>query len=561
MRKGDKSMNYDKNKNNHKSMKNRWKKFLSLFLCAALILGIQPVPHPALAASTYSDAAITVDTSAARYYYGGGNTDNPNDFGSYGEKQSLSATSNELTFSTPNKPATQRCMMAYVPFSVSVTVPAYTTRKFQMSFYLDLSASTGSKAGIFAELLKGGVPATFNNDQNADYGANTVLRIYSGSSDPSENGTATHSVTYENHTSSDVTKTENFVFFCGNRKVGAYQPAPTYHCKLTGITYDDTHDTKSISFDANGGSVDTASKTVTYYSTYGNLPTPAARTGYTFDGWYTAKDGGTQVTSNTIVATSAGSTLYAHWTANKYTVTFDENGGDTPSKASQSVTYDSTYGTLATVTRTGYTFDGWYTAASGGTKVTSTTKVSTTGDRTLYAHWTANKYTVTFDENGGDTPSKASQFVTYDSTYGTLATVTRTGYTFDGWYTAASGGAKVTSTTKVSTAGNHTLYAHWTVNKYTITFSGAVSGSQSADYTYKQTGTIAFPQAADQTGSGKYFTGWKLTTAPATKPTVNGAAVNTSTMYQPCNGELNVKNQKGKAQSRRKRLSQEIFVK
>ena len=480
-------MNYDKNKNNHKSMKNRWKKFLSLFLCAALILGIQPVPHPALAASTYSDAAITVDTSAARYYYGGGNTDNPNDFGSYGEKQSLSATSNELTFSTPNKPATQRCMMAYVPFSVSVTVPAYTTRKFQMSFYLDLSASTGSKAGIFAELLKGGVPATFNNDQNADYGANTVLRIYSGSSDPSENGTATHSVTYENHTSSDVTKTENFVFFCGNRKVGAYQPAPTYHCKLTGITYDDTHDTKSISFDANGGSVDTASKTVTYYSTYGNLPTPAARTGYTFDGWYTAKDGGTQVTSNTIVATSAGSTLYAHWTANKYTVTFDENGGDTPSKASQSVTYDSTYGTLATVTRTGYTFDGWYTAASGG--------------------------------------------------------------------------AKVTSTTKVSTAGNHTLYAHWTVNKYTITFSGAVSGSQSADYTYKQTGTIAFPQAADQTGSGKYFTGWKLTTAPATKPTVNGAAVNTSTMYQPCNGELNVKNQKGKAQSRRKRLSQEIFVK
>ena len=561
MRKGDKSMNYDKNKNNHKSMKNRWKKFLSLFLCAALILGIQPVPHPALAASTYSDAAITVDTSAARYYYGGGNTDNPNDFGSYGEKQSLSATSNELTFSTPNKPATQRCMMAYVPFSVSVTVPAYTTRKFQMSFYLDLSASTGSKAGIFAELLKGGVPATFNNDQNADYGANTVLRIYSGSSDPSENGTATHSVTYENHTSSDVTKTENFVFFCGNRKVGAYQPAPTYHCKLTGITYDDTHDTKSISFDANGGSVDTASKTVTYYSTYGNLPTPAARTGYTFDGWYTAKDGGTQVTSNTIVATSAGSTLYAHWTANKYTVTFDENGGDTPSKASQSVTYDSTYGTLATVTRTGYTFDGWYTAASGGTKVTSTTKVSTTGDRTLYAHWTANKYTVTFDENGGDTPSKASQSVTYDSAYGTLATVTRTGYTFDGWYTAASGGAKVTSTTKVSTAGNHTLYAHWTVNKYTITFSGAVSGSQSADYTYKQTGTIAFPQAADQTGSGKYFTGWKLTTAPATKPTVNGAAVNTSTMYQPCNGELNVKNQKGKAQSRRKRLSQEIFVK
>lgn len=525
-------MNYDKNKNNHKSMKNRWKKFLSLFLCAALILGIQPVPHPALAASTYSDAAITVDTSAARYYYGGGNTDNPNDFGSYGEKQSLSATSNELTFSTPNKPATQRCMMAYVPFSVSVTVPAYTTRKFQMNFYLDLSASTGSKAGIFAELMKGGVPTTFNNDQNADYRSNTVLRIYSGSSDPSENGTATHSVTYENHTSSDVTKMENFVFFCGNRKVGVYQPSPIYHCKLTGITYDDTHDTKSISFDANGGSVDTASKTVTYYSTYGNLPTPV-RTGYTFDGWYTAASGGTQVTSTTTVAASAGSTLYAHWTANKYTVTFDENGGDTPSKASQSVTYDSTYGTLATVTRTGYTFAGWYTAASGGTQVTSTTMVETTKNHTLYAHWTADSYTVTFNKNGGNTPSQASKSVTYDSTYGTLATVSRTGYTFAGWYTAASGGTQVTNTTKVTTAGNHTIYAHWTPKTYTITFSGAVSGSESTNYTYAQTGTIAFPQAVDQTGSGKYFTGWKLTTAPATKPTVDGTAVNISTIYQP----------------------------
>ena len=69
--------------------------------------------------------------------------------------------------------------------------------------------------------------------------------------------------------------------------------------------------------------------------------------------------------------------------------------------------------------------------------------------------------------------------------------------------------------------------------KYTVTFSGAVSGSGSAEYTYKQTDTIAFPQAEDQTGSGKYFIGWKLTTSPATKPTVNGIEVNTSTIYQP----------------------------
>ncbi len=535
-----KSKNNQKSKKNRKCRKNDWKQLLSLVLCVTLILGIQPYPQTALAASTYSDAAITVDTSAARYYYAGGNSDNPNDFGSNGEKQSLSATSNELTFSTPEKPATQKCMMAYVPFSVSVKIPAYTTRTFQMSFYLDLSASTGSASGVFAELLKGGVPGTFNNNQNADYSTNTVLRIFSGSSDPSANSTATHTVTYENHTASEVTKTENFVFFCGNRKTGLYQPKPTYHCKLTGITYDETHDTKSVSFDAGGGSVDTASKTVTYYGKYGDLPTPS-RTGYSFAGWYTAASDGSKIESTTTVPVSAGDTLYAHWTANSYTVTFDKNGGDTPSQASKSVTYDSTYGTLATVSRTGYTFAGWYTAASGGTQVTSSTKVTTAGAHTLYAHWTADSHTVTFDKNGGDTPSQASKSVTYDSTYGALATVSRTGYTFAGWYTAASGGTQITSSTKVTTAGNHTLYAHWTANKYTITFSGAVSGSESIDYTYAQAGTILFPQAVDQMGSGKIFTGWKLTTSPATKPTVDGTEVSTSAIYQPgqalaCNG-------------------------
>ena len=69
-------------------------------------------------------------------------------------------------------------------------------------------------------------------------------------------------------------------------------------------------------------------------------------------------------------------TLYAQWTANTYTVTFDANGGETPVPASKVVTYDAAYGTLATTSRTGYTFAGWFTAASGGTQVTAATVVS-----------------------------------------------------------------------------------------------------------------------------------------------------------------------------------------
>lgn len=81
--------------------------------------------------------------------------------------------------------------------------------------------------------------------------------------------------------------------------------------------------------------------------------------------------------------------------ADLYTLTYDANGGSI-SQASKSVTSDSAYGTLATPTRTGYTFAGWYTAANGGTQVTASTICK--GDATIYAHWKANSYTVTCED-------------------------------------------------------------------------------------------------------------------------------------------------------------------
>ena len=142
-----------------------------------------------------------------------------------------------------------------------------------------------------------------------------------------------------------------------------------------------------------------------------------------------------------------------------YTVNFDPNGG-VVSKASIPVTYGEAYGTLPTPTRTGYSFSGWYTAKTGGTKIVSSTMVGSSAGSTLYAHWKANQYTVTFDSNGG-TVSTKSKKVTYNSTYGTLPIPTRAGYTFDGWYTALTGGTKVTEDTVVTATANHTLYARW----------------------------------------------------------------------------------------------------
>ena len=246
----------------------------------------------------------------------------------------------------------------------------------------------------------------------------------------------------------------------GNKWVFDGTSGATAAMKNTTLTANWIYMEYTVTFDANGGNCSTASKRVRYKDAYGTLPTPT-RTGYTFNGWYTAASGGSKMTETSTFNVIGDQTLYAQWTVNQYTVTFNANGGNTSNPSSKKVTYNSTYGDLATVTRTGYTFNGWYTATSGGTKITSSTKVTITSNQTLYAQWTANQYTVTFNANGGNTPSTSSKKVTYNSTYGDLATVTRTGYTFDGWYTATSGGTKITNSTKVTITSNQTLYAHW----------------------------------------------------------------------------------------------------
>ncbi len=160
---------------------------------------------------------------------------------------------------------------------------------------------------------------------------------------------------------------------------------------------------------------------------------------------------------------TANDTLYARWTANTYTVTFNANGGECDTE-SKTVTFAGTYGELPTPTREGYTFAGWYTSESGGTQVTASTTVSTTATHTLYAQWTANTYTVTFDANGGNVGQK-NKTVTYDGIYNTLPTPTREGYTFAGWFTEASGGTQILATTTVKITATQTLYAHWLANE------------------------------------------------------------------------------------------------
>jgi uncharacterized repeat protein (TIGR02543 family) len=237
------------------------------------------------------------------------------------------------------------------------------------------------------------------------------------------------------------------------------------------------------------------------------------KTGHVFTGWNTVPNGtGVHYPAGSSLTVNQTITLYARWTAAVYTVTFSGNGGGTPDPASKTVTYGATYRALATVSRTGYAFAGWFTDAAGGTVVNESTTVSETADHTLHAHWTANQYTVSFDVNGGSGGQSASVTATYGAAMPAISTTaptrSRTGYTltFAGWFDAASGGVKYydaggSSARAWDKTSNATLYAQWTetANSYAYTLSNGGGGTFSGG---TATGSIAYGATVTLPASG-----------------------------------------------------------
>lgn len=150
----------------------------------------------------------------------------------------------------------------------------------------------------------------------------------------------------------------------------------------------------------NGGTIGgskTATVSLKKTGTY-DLPSPDARDGYNFTGWFTRKEGGTNVDGRKL-ASEKKHKLYAQWEKVKtepekktYTVKLDANGGNLETGNTLTVEEGGAYGTLPEPTYTGYTFDGWYTAADGGDKIESGTSFTLNTDQTLFAHWTKDPY-------------------------------------------------------------------------------------------------------------------------------------------------------------------------
>lgn len=198
------------------------------------------------------------------------------------------------------------------------------------------------------------------------------------------------------------------------------------------------------------------------------LATPT-KEGCIFGGWYT-EDGTSGDWGDNVANTTEGSTYYAKWT---YGITFDGNGATGGSMNAQQITEGDTSTTLTAnaFTKTGYTFTGWNTAADGeGTSYGADAVASTVPNgTTLYAQWTPNTYTISFDANGGE-GTMADISATYDTPVTLPANgFTKTGHKFAGWDTDESADSVVYSdesdvveNLSAQPNGSVTLYAVWT---------------------------------------------------------------------------------------------------
>lgn len=178
----------------------------------------------------------------------------------------------------------------------------------------------------------------------------------------------------------------------GKLKITYFETGRSYVIDInSGETVDSTY---TLLFNANGGTVSVPSKEIVYGVVYGELPTPT-KDGNTFLGWYTELNGGSRVTEQTVCEKTEDVTIYARWSANSYKLTFNSNGGSV-STQSKNVTYGSKYGTLPEATKSNSIFNGWYTQASGGTKVTEDTIYTITGNSVVYAQWIEGKWTFNY---------------------------------------------------------------------------------------------------------------------------------------------------------------------
>ena len=256
-------------------------------------------------------------------------------------------------------------------------------------------------------------------------------------------------------------------------------------------------------------------------ATYSYL-SPPTREGYRFLGWFTAAEGGENILQSyyfTAEDAASGVTLYAHW-VEAVTVHFDVGAGKW-GPTDKTIDKGAKLGNVTSPTApSGHAFDGWFTAATGGDKVTADTVV--TESMTLYAQYHKYRYTIQFDPNGG---AGTMDNMVCDS--GTAYTLPACGferefYTFSHWASSTSSWATTYNAgatyTKTCYSDNNTvtLYAVWAETLFAKAFKTIETAFPSGN-TVRTTGTLSLPESG---------TGWTASYTAISTTLMSGQTVN-----------------------------------
>lgn len=239
------------------------------------------------------------------------------------------------------------------------------------------------------------------------------------------------------------------------------------------------------------------------------LPAPADYPGYAFVGWYDNPQFSRMPVTRVTVYAGNTYTYYARWEETSYTITFEGEGTDGLTDIRY---YYGDDDDLPEPERAGYSFAGWCLVPQEEMGVDDEPFYSISadmyGDKTLYAVWEPEVYTIYFDPNGGDAVATAGA-ATYGENY-TFTPAERTGYTFLGWFSDAEGGTQYTddhgrSLDEWNETEGRTLYAQWTINTYTVRYE-TDGGTTVRAQKYEHGEKIELPE--DPIKTGLFFAGW-----------------------------------------------------
>ena len=272
-----------------------------------------------------------------------------------------------------------------------------------------------------------------------------------------------------------------------------------------------TPKTYTVTLDATGGKDGVATVLATFGEPMRSVTYAPSRVGYAFDGYFASSaPESTQYYSSRMTSahiwdiTDSEPTLYAHWTPAVYSISYKNVDNEILKNPTTFTIADDV--TLTSPVKSGYVFVGWFDALTGGTEVPSI-KAGTSANVALYARWTPEVYTITYNVGAGthDNPT------TYDiESAVVLKAPVQEGYTFGGWYANSDYTGDPITAIAVGSKDDIALFAQWNRDGYTITYTlneGENNDLNPIDYTVTS-GTITLK---DPSKTGYNFSGWYTT--------------------------------------------------